>query len=614
MWRAFAVRCGLALSLVIAPAHLNAEVVAAQITARTLVQDGVEFGAAGRYELLQGRVFFAIDPAHERNRIIVDLDQAPRNAAGKVEMSADLVILKPKDGRRGNGSLLLDVVNRGSRMALGAFNAAGPDDLGDGFLLHHGYTLAWVGWQFDVPPRPGALRLDLPAPVAAGLGYAAVRDTVAWLKHATDSPVATQRAIAFGSSQSGRFLRSFLYLGFNADERQRQVFDGVMAHIAGASQLDLNRRGATPMSLGQFDATPFPFADAALRDPVTGVVDGLLDNARARTAIPKIFYTNSAVEYWGGGRSAALLHTTPDGRQDLAPPPHTRVYFLAGTQHVPARFPPTVARGGRALANPADYTPVLRALLLAMDAWLREGLEPPPSRYPRLADGTLVPIGELAFPALPDVSAPRDLQVGMRAANPLLPDDGGASAPLPYLVPQTDADGNELAGVRLPEIAVPLATHTGWQLRDAPAGGELALLPLVGAYHPLPATPAERAATRDSRAAITERYPTCAQYLDRVRAASAELVRDRYLLEADLPQLLDRAARHWQLRMGGDATGDDAQPASCSASPRAARSPDSIAASMPTSSWRRCSPANHSRWCGLAISRVQSNARPGCNW
>src|SRR5690606_716914 len=124
------------------------------------------------------------------------------------------------------------------------------------------------------------------------------------------------------------------------DEQGRQVFDGVMAHIAGASRLDLNRRGATPTSLGQFDATSFPFADAALHDPVTGAEAGALANARARGFEPKIFYTNTGVEYWGGGRSAALVHSTPDGAKDLALPDHERVYFLAGSQHGPTRFPP----------------------------------------------------------------------------------------------------------------------------------------------------------------------------------------------------------------------------------------------------------------------------------
>jgi hypothetical protein len=540
----FPVRCVLALLLAAAPIQARAEVVGAQFASRTIVQEGAAFGSAGPYELLQGRVHFEIDPDLAGNAVIADLDQVPRNAAGRVEFAADLAILKPLDAAKANGTLLLDVVNRGNRMALGTFNGAVADDLGDGFLLRHGFTVVWVGWQFDVPRQPGALRLEVPEPVAAGLGYAAVRDTVAWFRHAATAPLQPQRTIAFGSSQSGRFLRSFLYLGFNADERGRQVFDGVMPHIAGASQLDLNRRGATPMSLGQFDATPFPFADVALFDPVTGVVDGLIDNARARAFVPKIFYTNSAVEYWGGGRSAALLHTTPDGARDLEPSEHTRIYFLTGTQHVPARFPPTTPRGGSAVSNPASYTPALRALLLAMDAWIRDDQAPPPSLYPQIAAGTLVPMAELAFPALPAVAAPRMLSNGVRAANPLLPKDGGAGAALPHLVPQTDGDGNELGGLRMPQVAVPLATYTGWQYRAAPAAG---LLPLAGAWFPFPVTPAAGAAVEDPRASIVTRYPSREQYLDRVRDAADALVETRYLLADDIPTVLEHAAQQWDL-------------------------------------------------------------------
>jgi hypothetical protein len=609
------------------PAH--AEVVRAQIASRTDVQGGASFGEAGAYELLEGRIFFEIDPANPRNAVIDDLDRAPRNAEGKVEVAADLAILRPKDAARGNGTLLLDVVNRGARMAPGSFDRATRTDPGDGFLMRHGFTVGWVGWQIDVPPRPGALRIDVPVaagitgrvrasqtaresvptlqfadlagyppaaaaratltvrdglhgrprriersrftlerstvtlaggfepgrtytleydatdPPIAGLGFAAVRDTAAWLLHAADAPARVRRAIAFGSSQSGRFLRSFLYLGFNADERGRQVFDGVIAHIAGASQLDLNRRWATPMSLGQFDATPFPFADVALRDPRTGVRDGLLDNPRARGVVPRVFYTNTAVEYWGGARSAALIHTTPDGRHDLQLPDDVRTYFLTGAQHVPARFPPAAPGSGVQRDNPLDYWPAMRALLLAMDDWVRSGRAPPPSRYPRLADGTLVPAADVAFPAVPGLRSPRTLRPGVRAANALLARGGGAGARLPYLVPQTDRDGIELAGVRLPELEVPLATYTGWNFRRPGTGPVDELAPLIGSYVPFPATMAERVAAQDPRAAIAERHGSRQAYLDRVREAAGRLVAERTLLAEDLPAVLERAAAHW---------------------------------------------------------------------
>jgi hypothetical protein len=391
--------------------------------------------------------------------------------------------------------------------------------------------------------RSYELAYETANPPVAGLGFAAVRDTVAWLKHGFEAPA---RAIAFGSSQSGRFLRNFLYLGFNADEQGRIVFDGVMAHIAGAARIDLNRRGSTPTALGQFTATSFPFADAALRDPTTGVEEGALANARAKGFEPKIFYTNTGVEYWGGGRAAALVHTTPDGAQDLALPDNERVYFLAGSQHGPARFPPAPAELGAQRENPTDYWLAMRALLLAMNDWVSSGTAPPPSRHPRLADRTLVRAADVAFPAIPGVRSPRTLPVASRGANPFVANDGAPDTPLPYLVPQTDRDGTELAGIRLPEVEVPLATYTGWNYRNAAVGGADQLYPLLGSYLPFAATRSARGAN-DPRASITERYPSKRAFLDRVHDAGEKLVRDRYLLAEDLAAVMERAGRHWDL-------------------------------------------------------------------
>jgi len=614
----------------------RAEVTRVEIKTRGDVQDGAVFGDAGAYELLEGRIYFAVDPKSARNQVIVDLDKAPRNAAGQIELSADLAILKPKDSAKGNGTLLLDVVNRGNKTVLTSFDRASPTDLGDGFLLRRGFTVAWVGWEFDVPERAGAVRIDVPRaagvngrvratltptsatptaeftdliryapadaaaasatlsvregalgkpfaykrsefkldgntvsleggffagrtyeleydaadPPVAGLGFAAVRDTAAWLKHAADAPINAQRALAFGSSQSGRFLRTFLYFGFNGDEKNRLVFDGVMAHIAGASRLDLNRRWATPTGLGQFDATSFPFADAALRDPATGAEEGALDNPRAKDFKPKIFYTNTGVEYWGGGRSAALIHTTPDGTKDLELPDNERVYFLTGSQHGPARFPPAPARLGAQRENPNDYWLTMRALLVSMDDWLRGGKAPPASRYPRLANGTLVPAAQVAFPALPGVRAPQQLPAASRTANPLVAKDGAPGTMLPFLVPQTDKDGIELAGVRLPDIEAPLATYTGWNFRNASIGGAGTLYPLLGSYIAFPATAEARAAAKDPRAAIAERYTSKQAYLEKIEAAGDKLVADRYLLPEDMPAVLDRAGRHFDLLTG----------------------------------------------------------------
>jgi hypothetical protein len=618
------------------PGLVQAEVTRVEITSRTDVMNGTAYGAAGPYEQLTGRIYFAIDPANTRNRVITDLDRAPKNAAGKVEMSADLKILKPKDPAKGSGAVVIDVVNRGTDTVVSSFNRASAGNMGDGLLMRMGYTIVGVGWEFDVAQRNGVLRIEVPnaegvtatvraattptarsataafndvasyraidpaspqntltvrdgalgkttaiprekwtlngttvtlqgdfeagrtyelsyvasnAPVG-GLGFAAVRDTAAWIKYAPSAVVSAKYAVAFGSSQSGRFLRNFLYLGFNGDEKNRLVFDGVMAHIAGASRIDLNFRGATPTAQGQFGATSFPFADVSQRDPVTGVQEGALDNPRARDFRPKIFYTNTGVEYWGGGRQAALIHTTPDGGKDLALPENERVYFLTGSQHSAGRFPPAEARNGEQQENPNAYSHVMRALFVAMDKWVRESTSPPPSQYPKLQDGTLVRSSEVAFPVIPGVTSPRALPAAVRTANPLIAQNGAPGAPMPFLVPQTDKDGIEKAGIRLPDIAVPLATYTGWNFRNKSLGGTDHLYPLIGSYIPFARTAASRAETKDPRSSIAERYPSRDVYLEMVQKAGLKLVADRYLLNEDLATVVQRAGDHWDLLAG----------------------------------------------------------------
>jgi hypothetical protein len=381
-------------------------------------------------------------------------------------------------------------------------------------------------------------------PPVSGLGLIAVRDITAFAKH--EAQKRAKYAIGLGVSQSGRFLRTFLYDGMNTDEKGRQVFDGVMAHIAGAARLDVNRRWATPTGLGTYAATGFPFADMAQKDPVSGVTDGLLDNARARTNQPKIFYTNTGVEYWGGGRSAALIHTTADGGKDIVLPANVRTYFFAGNQHGPSAFPPPEGQGQQK-ANPTDYWWNMRALVLAMDRWVREGTEPPPSQYPQLGNGSLVKAATVAFPAISGVQSPRTLTPGLRMSTELAPGSAGAGAPLPFLVPQVDVDGNERAGIRLPEVTVPLATYTGWNFRNSRIGGTDQLVSLLGSYIPFAQTKTEREARHDPRPSIEERYASRDQYMDLINKAAAALVKDGYLLAQDVPSVTKRAADHWEL-------------------------------------------------------------------
>jgi len=537
---------------------LHAEVASVAVTERHLIEDGRLFGSYGAYEEIVGRVTFAVDPDNPLNQVIVGLDRAPRNADGMVEATADLVILAPADRERGNGVALVDISNRGRRSAL-AFNRGGEGPYGDGFLMQQGYTVVWVGWEFDVQPNRGAIRIEVPSvdgfPVG-GLGFAAVRDTASWIRHglpadtAPDPLVTAEHTLSFGSSQSGRFLRTFLYLGFNTDESGRQVFDGMIPHIAGASRLDLNQPGATPISLGMFDATSFPFADAALRDPVTGVLDGTLGNDRSRERQPYIFYTNTGVEYWGGGRVASLVHSTPDGANDLDLQDNVRFYFLAGTQHGPGAFPPPPGRNRQEMGNPTDYWWHMRALLGALTDWVVDGVEPPPSRHPRFAHGDLVPPSEVDFPAIPDVRSPHDRTAGTRMPNPWLNNNSDGGEALPMLVPKVDADGNETSGIRHPEVEVPLATYTGWNFTDADHGDPDTLVSLAGSYIPFSTTEAQRQATNDPRPSIEERYASRSDFLTRVEAAGRDLIAERYLRQDDLAQILERAAQHWDLLMG----------------------------------------------------------------
>jgi hypothetical protein len=651
---------------ILAASTASAEVVRIEVQSRSDVAGSQSFGAAGAYEKLTGRIYFAVDPALAANRIITDIDKAPRNSAGKVEFSADFYVLKPKEIGKGNGAVLYEVSNRGGKGMLGFFNhAAGSTDpttveqAGDGFLMRQGFTLLWIGWQFDVPDRPGLVRL-YPAvasdngrpirglvradfvvtereaehsladrdhrayvvvepdaaenvmtvrdsvegprrivprdqwqfspdgtrvtltrkfepnkiyevvytaenPPLVGLGAAAIRDTIAMLKYGSASAWsipsrAITRATAFGISQSGRFLRTYLYYGFNRDEADRKVFDGVIAHVAGAGRGSFNHRFAQPSRDGHpylnffYPTDIFPFTDAAQTDSETGLTDGLLTHATPPELRPKVFYTNSEYEYWG--RAASLIHTTADGRADAPLMDNVRVYLLTAGQHGPAGFPPAQTIGQQK-NNPLDYRYAMKALLLAMDRWTAQGTPPPPSRYPKIADGTLVVADGLKFPRIAGVTTttavhkayrvdygPRFTREGIVTIEP--PKVGHA---FPILVPQVDADGNGVAGIRMPDLTVPLATYTGWNLFNARSGPTDVVSSMQGSYIPLARTAADRKRTSDPRASIDERYHAKDDYVAKVAAAAKELVTQGYLLDEDVAVIGANAARHWDYAM-----------------------------------------------------------------
>lgn len=397
-------------------------------------------------------------------------------------------------------------------------------------------------------------------PVVVGLGLAAVRDLASYFKHAKDSAVTGQRVYALGISQTGRFLRHFLYQGFNADEDDRQVFDGMFVHVAGAGIGSFNHRFSQPSRDAQptnalfYPTDLFPFADTPQTDAETGQTAGLLDRAKADHVLPKIFYTNTSYEYWS--RAASLIHTSLDGKQDLPLMENVRVFFLAGLQHFSGPFPPVLsthaALPGRYLQNPNPVTWFWRAFFVAMERWVQEEAAPPGSRYPKLADETLVPREKLSFPRIPGVELPARVHEALRLDFGSQWRDGVIAKqpptvghPFPMFVPQTDEDGNDRGGVTLPELATPLATYTGWNLRTPPAGMAGERVSFIGSFFPFPKTALDAENAKDPRKSIARRYPTRKRYLEQFSAATDKLIDAGFLLREDAPEIARRGGMEW---------------------------------------------------------------------
>jgi hypothetical protein len=674
LWRTHVAWILCLVAFLLSVSGANAHVTRVEIISRTDIQDGRAFGLAGPYEKIVGRVYFAVNPDNLHNKLIVDLDKAPRNAQGEVEFSADLYMLKPKDMNKGNNAVLFEVSNRGGKGILhlvNGFSPSSPDgEYGDGFLLREGYTVAWVGWEFDVADHgenlklyapvahdpggkeirglvrsdftpaqkvddmplghsllgptggksypvddptsskniltvrdtPGGSRQTIPRnqwsfahnvdgklavdphfihldggfqpgkiyelvyeakdPVVVGLGFAAVRDFLSYLKYDSQSTAPLKRVYAVGISQSGRFLRHFLYQDFNADEQGRQVMDGVIAHVAGAGRGSFNHRFAQPSRDAQplssifFPTDLFPFTDLPETDPDTGETAGFLDAPIKSKTAPKLFLTNTSYEYWG--RAASLIHISPDGQNDAKIGENIRVYFLAGLQHFSAPFPPQKSNPGSPDSNAQQrYNPnpiqwYWRALITDMDQWVKNSTAPPASTYPKIADATLVALSKWAFPQIPGVNKPHDaslayhLDFGPQWKEGIVSfEPPKVGKPFAILVPQSDANGNDMGGVSLPELQVPLATYTGWNLRDPEIGlGDLRLS-FYGSFIPFAKTAADRAKTGDPRLSIAERYTSRDEYMGKFAQAAMKLVHDRFLLREDLPALLERGEREW---------------------------------------------------------------------
>ena len=390
-------------------------------------------------------------------------------------------------------------------------------------------------------------------PPIAGLGYAAVRDAVSAVRHGKAAgleiqPGTISRALGVGPSQSGRYLRGFVHEGFNRDLSGNRVFDGVLALIAGGNRVSMNYRFAQP------SANPgllFPFADEAQTDTATGESGGLLTSLPGDIR-PKMMYLNTASEYWRAS-SAALVHTHVDGTGDFPLPSTSRLYVVAGAQHSSWRWPP--ARTNlELLSNPLNYRWVTRAVFLALYRWVSGQAEPPPSRYPRLDKNELVASDKFQFPSIPGVTVPPSWQLTARAKigpgflteGPITISPPRPGKTYPQWVSRVDDDGNETAGIILPELAVPLGSYLAWNQRFPGAKDMRASLSLTGGFVPFTRNEQERKTKGDPRSSLAERYPTLETFLGRVTVAALQCVQDGYLLEEDVASLLRSAKRQFE--------------------------------------------------------------------
>jgi hypothetical protein len=681
----------LAVFIAFATSGAEARLVRLDILTREIVAAGQPFGPAGPYEKLTGTAHFEADPADPRNARVFDIRNAPLNGTGKVEFSADMMILKPVDPARGSRTLFYEVNNRGRKIAFGRLHdtsskanmndPAAPEDFGNGFLMKRGYVVAWVGWGADIAPgdnrltvrfpptldlagkpltqriltefgdrnfnggTPATLPLsggpafrsyaavdtdkagaeaelwvvasDSPRPggpeiprgervpeddwsfarcpdgwpgepsvtdiclrsgfrndrnyhliyratgsPVMGLGYLTSRDFVSFLRHAKaddagrPNPVAgVDTTLCQGISSSGMYLRDFLYQGFNEDEQGRRVCDGAHVHVAGVQKLYLNYRFAQPNPFTQqhreryVPDTNFPHQYGVRGNPKTRVPDGIL---KRPSSDPKLIHSDTSNEYWQF--RASLTGTTEGGRLDLTENSRVRRYLLSSLQHGSFKGDaPHFGLGNRQcqqLTNPVHPGPLLRALTVALDDWVRKGVAPPPSRVPRVDEGTLVPPEALAWPKIPGVSYPGlvngsgERDFGERVfgnagiVDKLFPD---IVYPHRVLVPQVDALGHDVAGIRHPFVEAPTATVLGWNTRRTEFGGD-DLCDLLGSMIPLPRTRADGDANGDPRPSLEALYGDRDGYVKQVEASARRLEAARLMLPEDVDYVVREAA------------------------------------------------------------------------
>ena len=626
---------------------------------------GLSFGATGQYEKLRGTATGELDPNDPRNKVITDIELAPRNAAGRVTYSMDVFILRPINQNNGNQRLLLDFNNRG-QMRLGRLNdgtvTSDPitaADAGNGFVMDQGFAIAGNGWDYgatgtanmkisvpkltglpgpsyeylvfdnatttaatltfpantlvkssakltvrarlDDTPRtmleseweyasPTQIRL-LPAgtrfqqsaiyeftytardPVVSGVGLAATRDWVTFLRHGTaaeGNPLAghVQHTYSYSISQPSRTLNDFVLFGFNEGEDGRRVLDGILSHTGGGSGDQINYRygqtGRTERNRQNhlYPEGVFPFANQVLTDHLSGKTAGRTERCEASRTCPMRFEVNTSNEYWV--KAGSLLHTDTQGK-DLKEPDNVRYYLMSGQSH---GVGDVTDRGTcREFTNGVSPYPAHRALLLALDRWVSAGTEPPKSAIPHgghrawavMRPGSqvgVVPQTELGWPSIPGV-----LYTGVISTRYLL-DFGGSlddgiitnyppsvvgRPSYPIFVSKVDHDGNEVAGVRMPGVEAPTATTTGWALRRDEFGGPDGC-ESDGQNIPFARTRAERNASGDPRKSLEERYKDHAGYVKAVAKAARKLEKDGFLLEADVQNFISEAEASSVLR------------------------------------------------------------------